>query len=120
MTCASPELYDSNISHLSDAGAFTAGDTFLMGTVVHELAHVIDYVSWTPTGDAPSRVFPKGSTISEYASRPSPLQQLEYWAEAVTQWVYKDWRSGEKGFEALKVNQAAWLDAILRGRGWSQ
>lgn len=65
------------------AGAFTAGDTFLMGTVVHELAHVIDYVSWTPTGDAPSRAFPKGSKISGYASKPSPLQQLEYWAEAV-------------------------------------
>jgi hypothetical protein len=100
------------------AGAFVSGDDFLKGTVVHELAHVIDYVNGTPTGDALSRAFPRGSNISDYAIAPSINQRLEYWAEGVTQWIYPKLKSGETNFEPLTVDQKDWMLRYLRGIGF--
>jgi len=102
------------------AGAFSAGEAFLRGTVVHELAHVIDYVTGTPSDDSLSRAFPRGSKISTYASEPSINQRLEYWAEGVTQCVYPDWKQTGGGFEALTVEQSDWILRVLSGRGFSK
>lgn len=66
---------------------------YVRGTAVHELAHVIDF--WgrvTVSGSSgrdntlwPSLLFPGGTCITDYAMIGGPT---EYWAEAVTDWVY--------------------------------
>jgi RHS repeat-associated protein len=78
------QFYDALFSHDAD---------YIRGTAVHELAHVIDF--WgrvTVSGSSgrdntlwPSLLFPGGTYITDHAMTGG---LTEYWAEAVTDWVY--------------------------------
>jgi len=111
---------NKHVVHFYD-GAFPAGnDAFAKGNAVHELAHIIDYGTGTPDGAWLRDSLPGGSKISAYAMERGLNQPLERWAEAVTQWVYSDWRRGQGGFQPLAPGQIDWLDRVLKGWGFSK
>jgi RHS repeat-associated protein len=93
-------------------GTFSNGDDFARGTVVHELAHVIDFNNRTSNGRAFSDEFPHERTISWYAVREG--RSTEYFAEGVAQWIYPNWRISEPQYTALTVNQSNWLAGTLK------
>lgn len=65
---------------------------------------------------------PKDAFVSEYGVKNA--LGLEYWAEAVTDWVYGTRYNGPyrstRGDvrEALTPNQNDWIAHVLRGWGW--
>lgn len=92
---------------------------------MHELAHVID--SWgrvAVSGSSgrdntlwPSLLFPGGTYITDHAMTGG---LTEYWAEAVTDWVYGGRYKGPYNSDRnpLSVNQADWIVRFLKGWGW--
>ncbi|MCO6452039.1 MAG: RHS repeat-associated core domain-containing protein [Caldilineales bacterium] len=101
---------------------FTYSDSFVKGTVVHELAHVIDFNSVIPTHTsrgakdtwfALSFGFPDMGRITKYGES----GRAEYWAEAVTDWVYgaayKGKETGRRNLRSLQVNL---MDKWLGGK----
>ena len=91
---------------------FSNGDDFARGTIVHELAHVIDFNNRTSNGRAFSDEFPHEGTISWYAVKDK--KSTEYFAEGVAQWVYYNWRISEPQYTALTVHQSNWLAGTLK------
>lgn len=110
---------------------FGDSDSFIRGTAVHELAHVIDFNgritvpgSMGRSNDIfPSLLFPRGTQISYYAIN---YGIFEYWAEAVADWVYEgsykgpyDQRAGSSNPRfPLSIDQADWIERYLKGWGW--
>ncbi|MBX7237565.1 MAG: RHS repeat-associated core domain-containing protein [Caldilineales bacterium] len=87
---------------------FAAEESFIKGTVVHEIAHIIDFNSVVPSHAARgakdtwfslSFGFPKMDTITAYGQS----GRAEYWAEAVADWVYG---TAYKGDESTRTRQA--------------
>ena len=110
-------------------GLFDQNADYIRGTAVHELAHVIDFWGRVTVPGAsgrtntlfPSFLFPQGTHITDYAM----TGRLEYWAEAVTDWVYGERYKGPYNPNSatnprspLSVNQAAWIERFLKGWGW--
>jgi len=104
---------------------FSQDADYIRGTAVHELAHVIDV--WgriTVPGSGgrtntlpPSFLFPQGTHITDYAM----TGRLEYWAEAVADWVYEERYKGkykEDVREQLNVDQGDWMERFMNGWGW--
>ena len=107
----------ANLAVFADALFKNVAD-FVRGTAVHELAHVIDYFNPIDSNYI-HQVAPTGTHISNYAVQDN--LHLEYWAEAVTDWVYGDRYKGKytKGIrEPLTVDQADWIGRVLKGWGW--
>lgn len=114
------QFYDALFSHDAD---------YVRGTAVHELAHVIDFWGRITVSGAsgrtntlpPSFLFPQGPHITDYAM----TGRLEYWAEAVADWVYGERYKGPYSQprdavirRAVSVDQAEWIERFLKGWGW--
>lgn len=76
---------------------FTAGDSYVRGTAVHELAHKIEGHCGVRNDCAEIRLKAEAYRLSRYSpirahrhfiSEYAWTQPWEYWAEAVTIWVY--------------------------------
>jgi hypothetical protein len=97
---------------------FVSSDQFyIRGSTVHELAHVLNNTNCNPN----SRIFcggvgfgipDRGRWITEY----SQTNGLEYWAEAVADWVYgrTHYFSTEAGRQSISTLQANYIEEVLR------
>ena len=81
---------------------FTAGDSYVRGTAVHELAHKIEGQCGVRNDCAVIRLKAEAYRLSRYSpirahrhfiSEYAWTQPWEYWAEAVTIWVYGAYKS---------------------------
>lgn len=116
-------------------GMFSSTDLFAKGTVVHELAHMIDFtnmgfyghvpdglafsMSYAFPGNKPSGLanldeadwaaFP-GNRITEYGNESS---KAEYFAEAVALWVYPGYKIDDKQRGVLLTGQIAYLEKVF-------
>ncbi len=108
---------------------FLGSDDFVRGATVHEMAHVVDYFGGVggvakavnASGGQWRRgaVVPKDAYVSEYGVKNA--LGLEYWAEAVADWVYGSRYQGPYSLgvrEPLTPNQRDWIARVLRGWGW--
>lgn len=110
-------------------GLFLGSDDFVRGATVHELAHLIDYFGGvggmekavSASGGLWQRntMVPKNAYVSEYGVKNA--LGLEYWAEAVADWLYGSRYQGPYSpgaREALTPNRRDWIALVLRGWGW--
>jgi len=102
-------------------GAYS--DNHVRGTAVHELAHVIDFRFFlrrleTGQGDPilPSAQLSRGPDITSYAQRGG---YLEYWGEAVADWVFgSSYKPKDSPRNPLAADQRLWIERVLTGWGW--
>ena len=93
------------------------------GTVVHELAHIIDYQYDGLPGRARLRaaVPRQQDPVSDYAialSIPNILYPgIENWAESATAWVYGNFYL-RNSHQPLDVAVGDWIGRVLTGAGW--
>lgn len=64
----------------------------------------------------PSLLFPQEAYITDYTTSSA----IEYWSEAVTDWVYGENYQGPYNDhrEPLSVDQAKWIERFTKGWGW--
>jgi hypothetical protein len=93
---------------------FASTANFARGTVVHELAHVMDFHSRSDFGTR----FPGVGTLTRYANESLQSgQRGEYFAEGVTIWVYgRRYKPDDPQRSDLNAVQTEFLMYELRGQ----
>lgn len=107
---ATAERYDDQI-RLHDEAFANRTRAQVYGTVIHELAHIIGDINYTPDGELLKEAFPYlPNGMGLVAPRTTLAGDPEYFAEGVKLWVITDYPTAWK-LDA-KV-QGAWLDEML-------
>ncbi len=104
----------TNTAYFYDS-LFTEDSLFIRGSVVHELAHLIDFKSglggWNQFKFSNNLPLSLQHELTEYAMRDG--LRTEYWSEAIALWVYPYYKSGEN--VALDPLQVSYIEANLVG-----
>jgi hypothetical protein len=105
------QLYDALFDN-------TSAPYFFRGTVVHELAHIIDQNADGSFSDGIDQT-PGGfrNPLTDYTDDPITgdiAPDVEYWAEAVAIWTYGGvYRSGDQNRGALTADQTTFIEDAL-------
>ena len=95
---------------------FRGDDQFyIRGSVVHELGHVINNTTCLPggglfCGGVGFGIPDRSHHITDYGDKNS----FEYWAEAVTDWVYGTRYKTEEGRNPITSLQADYIQGVFR------